>query len=226
MSRDSLADVLKKQDTYAALGAKDLKTAQEKIALLEKQGKTQEQISAMIGKDGYETITQVTTAEKLAEVMEKIKKTFVDFLTKSGLFDFITNPDKVNNFIKGLTERLAGMIQVIGDIIASVLESVGSIAGFFGGDKDKYMTMAAQVRSGAGITAAGISSISNQLGGTSPQSVGTTVQQGATNQPVTPILPYASSVAPAPTQPAIINMVVDGQIVASTTYKYGTQVFG
>jgi hypothetical protein len=226
MSRDSLADVLKKQDTYAALGAKDLKTAQARIALYEKQGKTQAEISAMIGKDGYETITQVTTAEKLAEVMEKIKKTFVDFLTKSGLFDFITNPDKVNNFIKGLTERLAGMIQVIGDIIASVLESVGSIAGFFGGDKDKYMTMAAQVRSGAGITAAGISSISNQLGGTSPQSVGSTVQQGVTNQPATPVLPYASSASPAPTQPTIINMVVDGQVVASTTYKYGTQVFG
>jgi hypothetical protein len=225
MTRDSLADVLKKQDTYAALGAKDLKTAQEKIALLEKQGKTQEEISAMIGKDGYNTITQVTTAEKLAEVMEKIKKTFVDFLTKSGLFDFITNPDKVNNFIKGLTERLAGMIQVIGDIIASVLESVGSIAGFFGGDKDKYMTMAAQVRSGAGITAAGISSISNQLGGTSPQSVGSTVQQGVTNQPVTPVLPYASSATPAPTQPIIFQSVLDGQVLTSTMYQYGPQVY-
>ena len=228
MSRDSLADVLKKQVIYSKLGATDLKTAQARIALYEKQGKTQAEISAMIGKDGYETITQVTTAEKLAEVMEKIKKTFVDFLTKSGLFDFITNPDKVNNFIKGLTERLAGMIQVIGDIIASVLDSVGSIAGFFGGDKDKYTDLADKVRSGAGITAAGISSISNQLGGTPAQSVGGTVQKGAT-QIAGASAPAAGSGQPygvmAP-QTVVVQSILDGQVLATSTARILPQVYG
>jgi hypothetical protein len=182
MTSASLADVLKKQDLYAKLGAKDLKTAQERIALLQKQGKTQAEISAMIGKDGYETITQVTTAEKLAEVMEKIKRAFVDFLTKSGLFDFLTKPERVNDFIKGLTEKMASMVQVIGNIIASLLDTIGGISGFFGGDKSTYTGLADQVRYGTGLAAGGISSISNSLGGTPAESVGGTVEKGATQK--------------------------------------------
>jgi hypothetical protein len=227
MTRDGLADVLKKQDIYSKLGAGDLKTAQEKIALLEKQGQTQAQISALIGKDGYETITQVTTAEKLTEVMERIKKTFVDFLTNSGIFDFITKPERINGFIKGLTERLAGLIQTIGDIIASVLEAIGSVAGFFGGDKDKYTGLAAQVRSGAGSLAGGVLSVSNSLGGTPAQSVGATVQQGAAQQAVA-ATPAAASGQPygvmAP-QPIIVQSVLDGQTIATSTVNYFPQVY-
>jgi hypothetical protein len=149
---------------------------------MEKEKGGREKIAALIGEAGYAQISEVTTAEKLAEVMEKIKRSFVEFLTKSGLFDFITNPEKVNSFVKTLTERLAGMVQVIGDIIASLLDTVGGITGFFGGDKAKYTGLADQVRYGAGIAAGGISSISNSLGGTPAESVGGTVEKGATQK--------------------------------------------
>jgi hypothetical protein len=198
MTSASLADVLKKQDLYAKLGATDLKTAQARIALMEKEKGGREKIAALIGEAGYAQISEVSTAEKLAEVMEKIKRSFVEFLTKSGLFDFITNPEKINSFVKGLTERLAGMVQVIGDIIASLLDTVGSITGFFGGDKGKYTGLADQVRYGAGIAAGGISSISNSLGGTPAESVGGTVEKGATQKAAQTAAPAKSSVAMAP----------------------------
>ena len=227
MTADSLSDVLKKQDLYAKLGATDLKTAQARIALMEKEKGGREKIAALIGEAGYAQISEVSTAEKLAEVMEKIKKTFVDFLTKSGLFDFITNPERINNFIKGLTERLSGAVSLIGDIIASVLEAVAWLPGT---DTEKWQGLADQVRTGASITAGGISSISNQLGGTQAESVGGTVQKGATQtaaQTAAPAQPYGV-MAPAPTstQPIIFQSVIDGQVVASKTYQYGPQIFG
>jgi hypothetical protein len=222
MSRDSLADVLKKQAIYSKLGAGDLKTAQAKIALMEKEKGGREKIVALIGEAGYNTISEVTTAEKLAEVMEKIKKSFVEFLTKSGLFDFITNPEKINSFVKGLTERLAGMVQVIGDIIASLLDTVGSITGFFGGDKDKYTDLADKVRSGAGMAAGGISSISNSLGGTPAQSVGGTVQKGATQAAGASAQPYGV-MAPAPT---IESYSRKGGDVYLDRQKVGAILFG
>ena len=228
MTADSLADVLKKQKLYTALSATDLKTAQAKIALMEKEKGGREKIVALIGEAGYAQISEVSTAEKLAEVMEKIKRSFVDFLTKSGLFDFITNPEKVDSFVKTLTERLAGMVQVIGDIIASLLDTVGSITGFFGGDKAKYTGLADQVRYGTGLAAGGISSISNSLGGTPAESVGGTVEKGAT-QKAGASAPAATSGQPygvmAP-QPIIVQSILDGQVLATSTARILPQVYG
>jgi ElaB/YqjD/DUF883 family membrane-anchored ribosome-binding protein len=175
MSRDSLADVLKKQEMYSKLGATDVATFNKKIELLEKQGKTQEQISAMIGKDAYNTYTQVSTAEKLSEVMERIKKTFVDFLRNSGLFEFITDPVKINNFIKGMADKLASTINMIGEIIAMMLDGVGSLPFT---DKEKWSGMAAQVRSGAGGLAGSIRSSTDSLGGTPAGSISGNVEKG------------------------------------------------
>jgi hypothetical protein len=175
MSRDSLADVLKKQEMYSKLGATDVATFNKKIELLEKQGKTQEQISAMIGKDAYNTYTQVSTAEKLSEVMERIKKTFVDFLRNSGLFEFITDPVKINNFIKGMADKLASTINMIGEIIAMMLDGVGSLPFT---DKEKWSGMAAQVRSGAGGLAGSIRSSTDSLGGAPAGSISGNVEKG------------------------------------------------
>jgi hypothetical protein len=117
MSRDTLADTLKKQEAFTKLGAKDLKQANEKIQALQAQGKSQEQISKMLGEDAYNYITQTSTAEKLAEVMNKIKLVFVQFVEKSGLIEFLTNPQRIESFVKSLVGRLAGAVEVIGDTI-------------------------------------------------------------------------------------------------------------
>jgi hypothetical protein len=175
MSRDSLADVLKKQELYSKLGATDVATFNKKIELLEKQGKTQEQISAMIGKDAYNTYTQVSTAEKLSEIMERIKKTFVDFLRNSGLFEFITDPVKINNFIKGMADKLASTISMIGEIIATMLEGISHLPFT---DTAKWQGMAASVRSGTGDLSGAIRATTNSLGGAPAGSISSNVEKG------------------------------------------------
>lgn len=223
MSRDSLADVLKKQELYSKLGATDVATFNKKIELLEKQGKTQAQISAMIGKDAYNTYTQVSTAEKLSEVMERIKKTFVDFLRNSGLFEFITDPVKVNNFIKGMADKLASTISMIGEIIASMLEGISHLPFT---DTDKWQGMAASVRMGTGDLSGAIRATTNSLGGAPAGSISSNVEKG-TRQQSTAETKQASN-ATVNNQPIILTSytTVDGVAIAKTTTQYQNLVPG
>lgn len=223
MSRDSLADVLKKQELYSKLGATDVATFNKKIELLEKQGKTQEQISAMIGKDAYNTYTQVSTAEKLSEIMERIKKTFVDFLRNSGLFEFITDPVKVNNFIKGMADKLASTISMIGEIIASMLEGISHLPFT---DTDKWQGMAASVRMGTGDLSGAIRATTNSLGGAPAGSISSNVEKG-TRQQSTAETKQASN-ATVNNQPIILTSytTVDGVAIAKTTTQYQNLVPG
>jgi hypothetical protein len=223
LSRDSLADILKKQTLYSKLGATDVESFNKKIELLEKQGKTQAQISAMIGKDAYNTYTQVSTAEKLSEIMERIKKTFVDFLRNSGLFEFITDPVKINNFIKGMADKLASTISMIGEIIATMLEGVSHLPFT---DTDKWQGMAASVRMGAGGLSTSIRATTNSLGGAPAGSISSNVEKGTRQQSVSETK-QASSAA-ANNQPIILTSytTVDGVAIASTTTKYQNLVPG
>lgn len=224
MSRDSLADVLKKQTLYSKLGATDVETFNKKIELLEKQGKTQEQISAMIGKDAYNTYTQVSTAEKLTEVMERIKKTFVDFMRTSGLFDFITSPEKINNFIKGMADKLAGTIQIIGDVIAGLIDAVGSVVGFFGGDGEKYEMMAAQVRDGSFNLGNSIRASTNSLGGSPAGSISGNKEKSAKANAVSERSNASSSSNGMPgTANIAVTAVIDGE-KAGENYIKNAQV--
>lgn len=223
MSRDSLADVLKKQELYSKLGATDVATFNKKIELLEKQGKTQEEISKMIGKDAYNTYTQVSTAEKLSEVMERIKKTFVDFLTNSGLFEFITNPVKINNFIKGMADKLASTISMIGEIIASILDGISHLPFT---DTDKWQGMAASVRSGSGNLSGAIRASTDSLGGGSEGSISGTKEKGA-RQDKAPGSGSSSSVK-SNNQPIelVVYTTVDGDVIAKSATKHSPTVYG
>ena len=223
MSRDSLADVLKKQEMYSKLGATDVATFNKKIELLEKQGKTQEQISALIGKDAYNTYTQVSTAEKLTEIMERIKKTFVDFLRNSGLFEFITDPVKINNFIKGMADKLASTINMIGEIIAMMLDGVGSLPFT---DKEKWSGMAAQVRSGAGGLAGSIRSSADSLGGALAGSISGNVEKGSKQQGSSATGTSSSNQGSNQPIELVVYTTVDGEVIAKSASKYSSNVYG
>lgn len=226
MSRDSLADVLKKQELYSKLGATDVETFNKKIELLEKQGKTQEQISAMIGKDAYNTYTQVSTAEKLSEIMERIKKVFVDFVKNSGLFDFLTSPEKINNFIKGMADKLASTIQIIGDVIAGLIDAVGSVVGFFGGDSEKYEMMAAQVRDGSFNLGNSIRASTDSLGGPAAGSISKNKEKAASSGPVggvartTPLVQNGGEVTKQ-----ITVVQIDGREIARANAEYAPSTY-
>lgn len=186
MTRDSLADTLKQQDYYNKLGATNLKQAQEELKILKQKGYTEEQINKMIGEDAYNYITQTSTAERLTEMMNRIKNTFIQFVENSGILEFITNPQKIQGFVTGLITRLAGAVEMIGDIIAGILDAVGSVVGFFGGDSDKYKNLASSVRTGtagfAGSMRGAAATVQGMNFGEAAPSVGNTVQQGVRQQ--------------------------------------------
>ena len=176
MTRDSLADTLKQQEAFTKLGAKDIKQANEKIALLKQQGKSQEEISKMLGEDAYNYITQTGTAEKLAEIMNKIKIAFVEFVEKSGIIEFLSNPARLEGFVKGMVSRIAGAVEVIGDIIGGILDFIGTLPGT---DKLKYQTLASNVRSGAGELGGGIRATAANIDfGAGNESISGTVEGG------------------------------------------------
>ncbi len=210
MTRDSLADTLKKQEAFTKLGAKDLQQANEKIQALQAQGKSQEQISKMLGEDAYNYITQTSTAEKLAEVMNKIKLVFVQFVEKSGLIEFLTNPQRIESFVKSLVGRLAGAVEVIGDIIGGILDFISHLPGT---DKLKYQELASRVRSGAGELGGGIRTMGSNLNFGGTDSISGTVESGTKSQKI------AGTAAAAAAQPKpIFN-------VQSVTYV-GTEKWG
>ena len=223
LSRDSLADILKKQELYSKLGATDVETFNKKISLLEKQGKTQEEISKMIGKDAYNTYTQVSTAEKLTEIMERIKKTFVDFIRSSGLFEFITNPEKINNFIKGMADKLASAISMIGEIIATMLDGVSHLPFT---DTDKWQGLAAQVRSGAGGLSESIRSTTSSLGGTPAGSISSNVEKGSRQVSVEE--KRAAGYVERNSQPIelVVYTTVDGEVIAKSATKHTPTIYG
>ena len=108
--------------------------------------------------------------------MEKIKLTFIAFVKSSGLFDFITKPERVNAFIKSAVGMLAGAVETIGDIIAGILDAIAWLPFT---DTQKWKGMASAVRSGTGTVSGGIRASVANLGGSSAPSVTETVQGGA-----------------------------------------------
>ena len=223
LSRDSLADILKKQVIYNRAGVEDEKGLVRKLDLLEKQGVQQKEISRILGEDGYKTATQVSTAEKLSEVMERIKRTFVEFIKNSGLFEFMTDPAKINNFIKGLADKLASTISMIGEIIAMMLDGVGSLPFT---DKEKWSGMAAQVRSGAGGLAGSIRSSTDSLGGAPAGSISGNVEKGT--KQVSAQEKQAAGINDKSTQPIYLTSytTIDGVAIAKTTTQYQNLVPG
>lgn len=173
MTRDSLADSLKQQQMFTRLGATNIQQAAEKLKLLQAQGKTEKEINRMLGEDAYNYITQTSTAERLTEMMNKIKTVFVDFVAKSGILDFITDPQKVTAFVKGLIDKMAGAVTLIGDVIGFLIRGIGSLPFT---DKGKWESLADRVQGGTGAFAGALSATAASFGG--GESVGETVVNG------------------------------------------------
>jgi len=174
MTRDGLADALKQQQIFTRLGATNIQQAAQRLELLKQQGKTETEINKMLGENAYNYITQTSTAERLVEMMNRLKTTFVNFIEKSGILDFITNPQKVQAFVTGLIDRLAGAVTLIGDIMAGVLRAIGYLPGT---DKGKWESMADRVQAGTGSLAGAFTATAASFGG-GGASVGETVANG------------------------------------------------
>lgn len=225
MTRDSLADVLKKQEMYAKLGATDLKTFQKKIELMEKEVNGRDRIIAKIGEANYQEYTRLSTAEKISEAMEKIKITFIEFVKSSGLFDFITNPQRVNAFIKSAVDMLAGAVDTISGIIAGILDAIAWLPFT---DTQKWKNMANSVRTGSGTVTSGMRASVANLGGQEAPSVGNTVQASAQQQQQQQQQQTATRNTAALAKPVVVHnyMQVDNRTLAKSVTDVTPQLFG
>lgn len=216
MTRDSLADTLKQQEMFSKLGATSLKQATERLELLREQGKTEKEINKMLGEDAYNYITQTSTAERLTEMMNRLKTTFVDFIAKSGILDFITDPQKVTAFVKGLVDKLAGAVNLIGDIMSGVLRAIGSLPFT---DKGKWESLADRVQGGTGALAGAFTASAASFGG--GDSVGQTVVDGKKSEMKTAQAAAQTGVPFLAPREQVINVAfnVDGQPLANQTIR-------
>ena len=123
MTRDTLGDMLKKQEFLSRIGAKDTDNAREQLRLAIEKYKTQENLVAAVGEETYQNMINASTQERIGAFLDKVKTTFIDFIENSGLIQ------KVEGFIKYLSspENMQKMINNIKDIVATAVELIGNL---------------------------------------------------------------------------------------------------
>jgi hypothetical protein len=134
MTRDTMADMLKKQEFLAKIGAKEGQSAKEQYELAKKKFGTLQEISNEQEKQQYQALASGAANERLAALIEKIKQGFTDLISNSGVSKFI---DKAIAFMSN-PNAIAGVVNGFKNFFATVLEAVGSfvngaakIANFF-----------------------------------------------------------------------------------------------
>jgi len=123
MTRDSMGEMLKKQEFLAKIGAKDTDSAEKKYELAKKTFTTMAAITTEQEKQEYQALANGSAQEKLAALIDKIKQGFVDLVSNSGVSQFI---DKAINWMSK-PENIMGMVNGVKDFFAQVLDVAGSM---------------------------------------------------------------------------------------------------
>jgi len=145
MSREDLADTLKNQEMLTKLGAKDTDNNQRKLELALQRYKTEENINEALGEGAYQNLTALSAQEKMAALIDKVKGALQDFLTKSGVVEYVTglinkltNPENVKGLVNMLKEGVATLADMIEGIAYSLLNVANAITF---GTNDKIQSM-------------------------------------------------------------------------------------
>ena len=124
MSRDTLADMLKKQTFLGKIGAKGNENAQQQYELAKKTFGTMSDITNEQEKQQYQALASGAANERLAALIEKIKQGFTDLISNSGVsefidkaIDFMSNPSKIQGFVNGLKDFFATVLEGIGTFV-------------------------------------------------------------------------------------------------------------
>jgi len=136
MTREDLADTLKNQEMLTKLGAKDTDNAQKRLQLALSKYHTEKEINKALGEGAYQNLTQLSAQEKIAALIDKVKGAFQDFLTKSGVVEWVTgliqkltNPDSVKGLINTLKQGVAMIADIIQSIAMGVLKLLDYVPG-------------------------------------------------------------------------------------------------
>lgn len=142
MSRDEIADMLKKQELFAKIGATDLKTFREKVAQMEKAGTLQSEFVSKLKEEQAEYFLSSTATEKIASFMDKIRQSFANLLNNpgfQGLIDMVikklSDPNFINNVISKLTGFVSLLLRAVAGVI-SVMDAIGNKIPFLNVDID------------------------------------------------------------------------------------------
>lgn len=167
MSRDDMATMLKQQELFTKLGAKDLKDAQAKVQALKAQGKTREEIAALTGEEAYQSLVNASAQEKIAAFIDKIKQSFADFIETSGIVEkiesfvnYLSKPENIRAIIEGMRTFFGNAVEFIGTAAHYILEGLDYVA--FGQIPDSFID---SIKSGAQNMGAQIRSLGGDLSG-------------------------------------------------------------
>ena len=199
MSRDEIADMLRQQEFFAAVGAKDLKTFKERISQMEKAGTLQSDFVSKLSEEQAQYFLSSTATEKIASFMEKIRQSFASLLSSDqfkSFLDTFLNKLADPNFLTGIINKITGFVSIIlkavaavvdvADVVGNVLslgrfnvdnsiaENIRSYANSLGGVSIGGAVANSQVGTNMGTGAAGTSA--SAAGGGSPQAINLTVQ--------------------------------------------------
>jgi hypothetical protein len=124
MTRDTMADMLKKQEFLAKIGAKEGQSAKEQYELAKKRFGTLQDITSEQEKQQYQALASGAANERLAALIDKIKQGFTDLISNSGVskfidkaIDFMSNPNKIQGVVNGLKDFFATVLEMTGSII-------------------------------------------------------------------------------------------------------------
>ena len=158
LSRDTLADMLKKSEFLKSIGAKGNVDAETQYKLAKAKYATLQDITNEQEKQQYLEIVSGTAQERLAGLINKIKQGFIELTSNSSVtqfvdkaIEFMSNPSKIQGFVNGLKDFFATVLEGIGTFV----NGAAKIANFFliGNDEipedygDKIKDFASSLRS-------------------------------------------------------------------------------
>jgi hypothetical protein len=222
MSRDQLADMLKKQELYTSIGAKGTENAREMYQLGLKRYGNEKAMAEAMGEQAFQSMQQASTQEKLMAFIEKIKQSVVDFIEKSGIIEkiegfvnMLTNPSTIQGIIKWVRDAIAGAVEMVSGLIGDLFEVV-AVLPFT--DKNKWMTKAAVFKSGGADMASRIRSVGGDFGAaTISQAAATNATASNTNTKA--VNPYDIRNNQSMTT-VVVNNLVDNRLISSNTHKH------
>lgn len=124
MTRDTMADMLKKQEFLSKIGAKDGQSAKEQYELAKKRFGTLKDITNEQEKQQYQALASGAANERLAALIDKIKQGFTDLISNSGVskfidkaIDFMSSPNKIQGFVNGIKDFFANVLEAVGSFV-------------------------------------------------------------------------------------------------------------
>jgi hypothetical protein len=231
MSRDQMADMLKQQELYSKFQVKNREDLLKQVDLLRKSGNAQEAINKAGSVAAYNDLVRASAQEKLAMFIEKIKQSIVEFIENTNFIEkvekfinMLSNPDTIKGILGKIRDVISTFIEIVGEVLADVIEVGGEIANFFtfgkkGDEREaKAYEFAAKVREGS-------LEMSKRVAGFGVENKPVSVGENAAKEKAG-VNKNVSEDNMKMAKPTVINnttvMVkpVDGQALVSTTSEY------